>query len=336
MAGGSEVTNILGWMLLPQFAARFLLAAVHRVLRVVAPGAVPQAGSEGYARHQRVSYVVVVAGYLAYTLWATEQGLGDNFYHTLGVRPDTFSAEQLRRNFRRLSLAHHPDKNPDGEQQFIGIRHAYEVLSDPVTRFAYDHGGAGAVLCQSCKTVGDYMVAAIPKRLVVYLGYLLVCVAMQVFRVAQYGTFWRYLAIGAFGALELSMAVRTTEPLFVRGLLWLAPHRTSFEMAQIVQHAMSCFFIAVNQIGPQLIPQERSANPLALAKELLAKTRVTAAEVQGRATRLASFYRDTVLQRNMVEAFERELTLGMTLGTSPAFHSEFNDRLQAVRDRKGL
>ncbi|KAJ1728290.1 hypothetical protein LPJ61_004109 [Coemansia biformis] len=329
----SGLTSVVGWLLLPPLAAKFLLRAVHGVLRRVAPRAVPQAGTSRHALHQRVSYVVVIAVYLVYTLWVAEQDLGDNYYHMLGLRPDGFSAAQLRRNFRRLSLQHHPDKNPGGEQQFILVQHAYNVLSDPVRRFAYDHAGATAAMCQTCKTVGDYMVVVLPSRLAVYAGYILVSAAMHLFRVARHGTYWRYLAIGAFASLELAMMTRTTEPLFVRGLLWLAPHRTSCEMATIMQKAVSCFFIAVNQIGPQLFPQEKSVSTLELAKELLGKTRATAAEIQGHAARLAGFYKDTGLQRHMAESFESELLLGMTLGTSSAFRTEFSDRLKAERDR---
>ncbi|KAJ2764419.1 hypothetical protein IWQ57_005172 [Coemansia nantahalensis] len=333
MAANNAMSSVVGWLLLPPLAAKVLLRVVHWVLRFTWPRAVPQAGTSRHALHGRISYVVVVATYLAYTIWAAEQDLGDNFYHALGLRPDAFDAQQLRRNFRRLSLQLHPDKNPEGAPQFILVQHAYNVLSDPLRRFAYDRAGEAAVLCESCKTASDYMLSALPQRLVVHIGYVLVSVAMQVFRVARSGSYWRYAAIAGFAALELAMMTRTAEPLFIRGLLWLAPRRTAFEIALVLRQALTCFFVAVNQIGPQLIPQDKAATTLDLARELLGKTRATAAEVQGRAARLAGFYKNTGLQRHMVESFESELLLGMTLGTSPAFRGEFTDRLGAVRSR---
>ncbi|KAJ1856237.1 hypothetical protein GGH12_002797 [Coemansia sp. RSA 1822] len=331
-----DFTSILGWMLLPQLAASYLLKTVHWILLRVAPRAVPHPKTPRYALHQRMSYVFVIATYLLYTLWSTEQNLGANYYHILGLRPDDFSASQLRRNFRRLSLALHPDKNPGGEQQFILVQHAYNVLADPLTRFVYNHAGEAAVMCQTCKTVSDYMLAAIPRRLAVYLTYVMGSVAMQVFRIGKYGTYWRYIAIGTFAALELAMMTRTTDPVLIRVLLWMAPHRTSFEMSQILQQVMICFFIALNQIGPQFIPQEKNVNTVALAKQLLAITRNTTAEIQGKAERLAGFYKDTGLERLASESFESELQLGMTIGTSHKFREEYIDRLNAERSQIAL
>ncbi|KAJ2710324.1 hypothetical protein H4R19_003801 [Coemansia spiralis] len=327
----SNATSIIGWLLLPQLAAKFLLRAAHGALGRTWPRAVPQAGTSQHALHERIAYVVVVVMYLGYTLWVAEQDLGANYYHVLGVRPDAFSALEMRHNFRRLSLQLHPDKNPDGAGQFMLVQQAYTVLSDPLRRFAYDHAGEAAVLCETCRTASDYVLRALPRRLATHIGYALVSAALQIFRVARFGSYWRYVAIAAFAALELAMMTRTTEPLLVRGLLWLVPHRTSFEVAQVLQQAMACFFVAVNQIGPQLVPQEKTARTLDLARELLGRTRATAAEIQGRATRLAGLYKNTGLQRHMVESFEAELLLGMTLGTSPAFRAEFTDRLAAER-----
>ncbi|KAJ2828755.1 hypothetical protein IWW50_001217 [Coemansia erecta] len=331
-----DFTSILGWMLLPQLAASYLLKAVHWVLLRVAPRAVPHPKTPRYALHQRISYVFVIAAYLLYTLWSTEQNLGANYYHMFGLRPDDFSSAQLKRNFRRLSLALHPDKNPEGEQQFIMVQHAYNVLSDPLTRFVYNHAGEAAVTCQTCKTVSDFMLAAIPRRLAVYLTYIMGSVAMQVFRIGKYGTYWRYIAIGTFAALELAMMTRTTDPMLIRMLLWMAPHRTSFEMSQLLQQVMLCFFIALNQIGPQFIPQEKNVNTVALAKQLLAITKSTNAEILGKAERLAGFYKGTGLQRLASESFESELQLGMTIGTSSKFRDEYIDRLNTERSRIAL
>ncbi|KAJ1833721.1 hypothetical protein LPJ63_002521 [Coemansia sp. RSA 2711] len=330
---GGDVTSILGWLLLPRLAATYLLKTVHWILQRVAPRAVPHPKTARYALHQRLSYAVVIAAYLLYTLWATEKNLGANFYHILGMRPDDFSAAQLRRNFRRLSLILHPDKNPDGEKEFILVQHAYNVLSDPLTRFVYNHAGEAAAKCHTCKSVSDYMLAAIPRRLAVYLTYVMGSVAMQVFRIGKYGTYWRYIAIGTFAALELAMMTRTADPLFIRMLLWLAPQRTSFEMAQLLQQVMVCFFIALNQIGPQFIPQEKNVSTVALAKQLLAITKNTNAEVLGKAERLAGVYANTGLERHLAESFESELQLGMTIGTSRPFRDEYVDRLNAERSQ---
>ncbi|KAI8323809.1 DnaJ-domain-containing protein, partial [Martensiomyces pterosporus] len=245
------------WLFLPQFASNCVLKTAHWILQRTAPHLVPHPKTAKYVLHQRVAYIFVIAMYLLYTMWTTEANLGSNYYQILGVSPSSFSASELKRNYRQLSLALHPDKNPGGEALFIQLKDAYKVLSDPVLQTVYDRAGAAAIKCDSCSSASDYLLAAIPRRLGIYLAYVIGSVALQVFRIGKYGTYWRYIAIGAFAALELMMVSSSTTPGLVKALQWLAPHRTGYEIAQILQQAMVCFFIALNQIGPQFIPQEK-------------------------------------------------------------------------------
>lgn len=58
-------------------------------------------------------------------------------YDALQVRPEAGVAE-IRRAYRRLALETHPDK-PDGDsERFLTVANAYETLSDPTLREAYD------------------------------------------------------------------------------------------------------------------------------------------------------------------------------------------------------
>ncbi len=67
--------------------------------------------------------------------------MGD-YYETLGVSRDA-SAEDIKKTFRRLARETHPDANPGdeaAEARFREVAEAYEVLSDPQRRAAYDRG----------------------------------------------------------------------------------------------------------------------------------------------------------------------------------------------------
>ena len=59
------------------------------------------------------------------------------YYDILGIKP-TATIIEIKEAFRALAKKYHPDRNPTGKDQFTRIVQAYEVLSDPTARSAYD------------------------------------------------------------------------------------------------------------------------------------------------------------------------------------------------------
>ena len=70
--------------------------------------------------------------------------MAKDYYATLGVDRDA-TPDQLKKAFRKLARETHPDANPDdpiAEARFREVAEAYEVLSDPDKRRAFDRGDA--------------------------------------------------------------------------------------------------------------------------------------------------------------------------------------------------
>ena len=69
-----------------------------------------------------------------------------DYYEVLGIDRNA-TEEEIRRAFRKLAFKYHPDHNHEdmAGEKFKEVNEAYEVLSDPDKRAAYDrfgHGGA--------------------------------------------------------------------------------------------------------------------------------------------------------------------------------------------------
>ncbi|KAF3762940.1 hypothetical protein M406DRAFT_45821 [Cryphonectria parasitica EP155] len=278
----SQWLSLMGWTILPDMATRFLQNLYYNVtIRAGSPR--PQPGQQRWAEHYRRTYIVVICAYLLFTIyeadWELQRPANRDFYSVLGVPPDA-GLKDIKRRYRQLSAAMHPDKASLGPTAFdadlyVRVQLAHETLSDEVKRFAYDRFGPDMTGWTRCTVVRDYVMTG-ATGLVGYYG--VGAVFLYVLPMLGYfsdGVYWRYLAFAALLTFEVRTITSPNHPWLLEGLVnpflvrivnpvvsfWSPgaahPPYLPFQAVAMARKLSVTLSIALNQILPRLTADTR-------------------------------------------------------------------------------
>lgn len=164
------IARFLGWSFFPSFLANAAVIGYHRTFERHLPR--PQPGTPKYAKQYRISFTILALLYLLYTLVAAITTLPPNYYEILGVERDVDEAG-LKTAFRNFARRNHPDRvGRTGEQRFREVRDAYEMLRNPVKRFAYEKFGPEVIGWRGVSTPKEYIRRGIASASGFHIGSL--------------------------------------------------------------------------------------------------------------------------------------------------------------------
>lgn len=288
----SSALSMVGWFIIPQLATYYIQLIYYKIT-IPLGDSVPLAGSPKYETHKRKINAAVITLYLVFSVvesvWnvtndLSPQSTRNSLYGALGLDPDV-TASGLRSAFRRLSLKFHPDKATGSglevEEKWLSIKASYDMLSNPVMRFAYDRFGdksmawsnkfenLGASKAEGvASTMADFVMLGIKESLFGYYGgsFLVFCF-MALFGLAKTGHPWRFFILITGFMIELSLITKSMPSILsiYPVVRWL--NITPYQLIQVMRNLMLTSFIAINRLGP-LISAGPSNAPLSTKKGL--------------------------------------------------------------------
>ncbi|EPS41399.1 hypothetical protein H072_4704 [Dactylellina haptotyla CBS 200.50] len=280
------IGSFLGWMFLPNLVAGWIQSFLYRLFtRAGDPMPIP--GSPRHARDRKYVYCFVIAAYLMFTMYECWLGIigQPTFYQMLGVSADA-DDRLIKKQFRKASIKYHPDKvGPGMEHLFLQYKVAYDVLSDPAKRFAYDRLGPAITLPDwiLCKTKFDFLAHAVKVKLPNYTASLIVLVALGTLGILEFGKYWRFLSLACMLLFDYASVSR---PYFLVStkIIHFFTRRTllPFEQVALGQQVLLSVIIAISQLAP-LFHERKPKSTEAQYSEQLDRLMAIATAIRGEA-----------------------------------------------------
>lgn len=285
----SQFLSLIGWTFLPGVSpppphdarqptrthtprqlATSWVQTIYYGLSIRAGDPKPLPGSPRHDKHRRTIHALVVAAYLAFTVYEADYQLRaePSFYTHLGLPLDA-PYRQIKSHFRRLATRHHPDKVAraggaadawDGADYFMHLKLASETLLDPARRFAYDRFGPAVGEWQSCVTIRDFVSHGIISDLIPHYGMAAGAVYVLSFLgLLGVATFYRWLALASLFLFEAYTVTRPSFPRLVVAVnavltrLSAHPPFLPFQFIILARKLVLTLYIAMSHIGPLLV-----------------------------------------------------------------------------------
>jgi hypothetical protein len=245
----------------------------------------PAPGSARFIRDRRRVQILVIAAYLAYTVYETDHELlqASDLYTTLGV-PHDVEEKAIQSRFRRLTVQMHPDKYNGPEKTtmealYINMKFARDILVDPAKRFAYDRFGPSIFTWQNSKTMREFVYVGATSIIGFYASSAGALILLAVAGYLRAAMFWRYLTMAALFVVELYIVSRPRSPWILGNVLnpllmmtGLRLPYLQFQLIALLRKLTLTFFIALSQLEPLLRdPQKQNLDetgPMVMAQRL--------------------------------------------------------------------
>ncbi|UKZ92029.1 uncharacterized protein TrAFT101_006998 [Trichoderma asperellum] len=269
----SQFLSIIGWSFLPNIATSWI-QTIYYGLTIRAGDPKPAPGSPRFNNHRRNIHVLVVAIYLAYTIYEADYELRrqGSFYTDLGV-PFSATDRDVKSRFRRLAALHHPDKTgsvaPDSAAYFIHLKAASDTLQDAAKRFAYERFGPETIAWQKCVTIRDFVTRGVFSGILPHYGVAAGSIyVLGLLGYMDFGKFYRWLILLTLCVFEIHAVTRPNFPTLLDGLNFIFsttashPPYLPYQLIQLTRKLTITIYIALSQIGPLLVmdasPSKRS------------------------------------------------------------------------------
>lgn len=274
----SAIFRFIGWSFLPSALAN---GAINAYYRLITPGiAPPRRGTPAYASQYRIAFAALAAMYLIYTLVAAVTSLQPNYYLILGV--DQRADEQaMKAAFRRFARRNHPDRpgiGAGGAERFREVRDAYEMLKNPVKRFAYERFGPEIISWKGCTTPKEYIIQGISASSGFPIGTAAILFLMSILGQSSSSSFvsavylgstrslnptalfqWRYIILATVLFAETYLILSPTTPLSSGDVSYthtlpILSSLLPYQQVIVLHQAFVSLSVCIAQLGPILFP----------------------------------------------------------------------------------